>query len=177
MASNNPAINAAPLILRPWKFSDTNALVRHANNPKVSANLRNRFPYPYTPAHAQAWLARCAGVTDRPHDFAIEFEAEAIGGIGLEFLSDVHRMTAEIGYWLGESMWGRGFATTAVKAVTSYAFAAFELYRLQAMVFEWNLASARVLEKAGYSFEGRFRNYVVKDDRVGDALIYAKLCP
>jgi RimJ/RimL family protein N-acetyltransferase len=170
-------IDAPPLILRPWKSSDADALVRHANNPSVCANLRDRFPHPYTPADARAWLARCAGIIDKPHDFAIEFEAQAIGGIGLEFLSDVHRMTAEIGYWLGESMWGRGFATIAVKAVTSYAFATFELRRLQAMVFEWNPASARVLEKADYSFEGRFRNYVVKDDRVGDALIYAKLRP
>jgi [ribosomal protein S5]-alanine N-acetyltransferase len=168
-------IHATPLILRPWKLSDAEALVRHANNPGVSANLRDRFPYPYTPADARAWLGQCSAASGAPHEFAIEFEAEAIGGIGLEFLSDVHRMTAEIGYWLGESMWGRGFATLAVNAMTDYAFASFELIRLQATVYEWNPASMRVLEKAGYSFEGRLRNHVMKANRVGDALLYAKL--
>ncbi len=168
-------ITAHPLILRPWRSSDADALVRYANNRKVWLNLRDRFPHPYSEADARAWLNLRAADTGDPINFAIEFEGQAVGGIGLEFLTDVHRMTAEIGYWLGEPMWGRGFATIAVNAVTRYAFATFELRRLQAAVFEWNPASARVLEKAGYSFEGRLRSYVVKDGRVGDALLYAKL--
>ncbi|HEV3109262.1 MAG TPA: GNAT family N-acetyltransferase [Candidatus Binataceae bacterium] len=168
-------INAGPLILRPWRFSDADAIVRHGNNRKIWLNLRDRFPHPYTDADARAWLALRAADIGDPHGFAIEFNAEAIGGIGLEVFSDVHRMTAEIGYWLGESMWGRGFATLAVKAVTEYAFATFQLNRLQAMVFEWNPASARVLEKAEYTLEGRLRNYIFKDNRIGDALMYARL--
>jgi RimJ/RimL family protein N-acetyltransferase len=168
-------INAGPLILRPWRFSDADAIVRHANNRKIWLNLRDRFPHPYTEADAHAWLALRAADSGHPHGFAIEFEGEAIGGIGLEFLSDVHRKSAELGYWLGESMWGRGFATLAVRAITDYAFATFELHRVQAMVFQWNPASARVLEKAGYMLEGRLRNYIFKDDRIGDALIYARL--
>lgn len=168
-------ITAHPLILRPWRFSDADALVRHTNNRKIWLNLRDRFPHPYTEADAREWLALRAADTGSPTNFAIEFEGEAIGAIGLEFFADVHRMTAEIGYWLGEPMWNRGFATIAVKAVTRYAFETFELQRLQAAIFEWNAASARVLEKAGYEFEGRMRNYVVKDNRIGDALLYAKL--
>jgi RimJ/RimL family protein N-acetyltransferase len=168
-------INAGPLVLRPWKFSDADALVRYANNRKIWLNLRDRFPHPYTENDARAWLTmRCADTGDS-HSFAIEFQGEPIGGIGLEFFIDVHRMTAEIGYWLGEPMWGRGFATVAVKAVTEYAFATFELRRIQATVYEWNPASARVLEKAGYTFEARLRNYVFKDNRIGDALMYAKV--
>ncbi len=168
-------ISAHPLILRPWRSSDAEALVRHADNRKIWLNLRDRFPHPYTEADARAWLELRAADSENLTNFAIDFAGEAVGGIGLEFLADVHRMTAEIGYWLGEALWGRGFATIAVKAVTRYAFETFELRRLQAAVFEWNPASARVLEKAGYSFEGRLRSYVVKDNRVGDALLYAKL--
>ena len=168
-------LDAAALILRPWRWSDADAIVRHANNRKIWLNLRDRFPHPYTEADAHAWLAGCAAEHGEPHNFAIELEGEAIGGIGLEFLSDVHRMTAEIGYWLAESVWGRGFATTAVKTVTQYAFATFDLRRVQATVFEWNPASARVLEKAGYALEGRLRSFIIKDGRVGDALMYAKL--
>lgn len=168
-------IKAHPLRLRPWRMSDGDALVRHANNRKIWLNLRDRFPHPYTVAAARAWLSLRSAETGSPHNFAIEFDGEAIGAIGLEFLSDVHRMTAEIGYWLGESTWGHGFATIAVKAITGYAFETFELHRLQATVYHWNPASARVLEKAGYTLEGRLRNYVVKDNRIGDALMYAKL--
>jgi ribosomal-protein-alanine N-acetyltransferase len=92
---------------------------------------------PYTDADARAWLAMQAAQQGEPHNFAIEFAGEAIGGIGLEFMTDVHRLTAEIGYWLGESMWGRGFATIAVGAVTRHAFATFGLRRVQATVYEW----------------------------------------
>jgi ribosomal-protein-alanine N-acetyltransferase len=168
-------LKADPLIIRPWRDSDAGALVRHANNRSIWLNLRDRFPHPYTDADARAWLAMQAAQQGEPHNFAIEFAGEAIGGIGLEFMTDVHRLTAEIGYWLGESMWGRGFATIAVGAVTRHAFATFGLRRVQATVYEWNPASARVLEKAGYVLEGRLRNYVVKDGRVGDALMYARL--
>ncbi len=93
--------------------------------------------------------------------------------LACSFFTDVNRLTAEIGYWLGEPFWGRGFATVAVKAVTEYAFATFDLQRVQATVFEWNPASARVLERAGYTFEGRLRSSIVKSGRIGDALMYA----
>jgi RimJ/RimL family protein N-acetyltransferase len=168
-------LDADPLILRPWRSADGAALVRHANNRKIWLNLRDRFPHPYTQADANGWLALRAADTGDPHNFAIEFEGDAIGGIGLEFFTDVHRMTAEIGYWLAEPMWGRGFAPLAVKAVTHYAFATFDLRRLQATVYEWNPASARVLEKAGYTLEARLRNYIFKDNRICDAWMYAKL--
>jgi [ribosomal protein S5]-alanine N-acetyltransferase len=168
-------INAPPLVMRPWRASDLEALVRYANNRKIWLNVRDRFPHPYTAADAHGWVARCADDEVAPHNFAIEFQGGAIGGIGMEFFDDVHRLTAEIGYWLGEPFWARGFATRALKAVTQYAFATFDLRRIQATVYEWNPASARVLEKAGYTLEGRLRNYIVKDGRVGDALIYAIL--
>jgi len=82
----------------------------------------------------------------------------------------VFRRSAEIGYWLGEPFWGRGIATEALGAMTEYAFAHFDICRLEAGVFEWNPASARVLEKNGYVLEGRARLGVVKDGRLGDRL-------
>jgi [ribosomal protein S5]-alanine N-acetyltransferase len=168
-------ISAPPLILRPWRAADAPALLRYANNRKIWVNVRDTFPNPYTSEDAQQWLARCASAIGEPATFAIEFEADAIGGVGLQFFADVHRLTAEIGYWLGEPFWGRGFATSALRAVTEYAFATFDLHRVQATVFEWNPASARVLEKAGYTFEGRLRGSIIKDGRIGDALMYARL--
>ena len=87
---------------------------------------------------------------------------------------DVHRGTAEIGYWVAEPFWGRGIGTAAARFIADYAFRAYPLLRLEARVFEWNGASARVLERADFQLEARLRQAVTKDGRVGDALLYAR---
>ena len=112
-----------------------------------------------------------------PLNFAIVLDGEPIGGAGLEPQLDVNRLTAEIGYWVAEPHWGKGIATEAARRLTEYAFEAFPFERLEAAVFEWNPASCRVLEKAGYRREGKLRRSVVKDGRIGDAFVYAKLRP
>ena len=96
-----------------------------------------------------------------------------VGSIGLTLQEDVHRRSAEIGYWLGEPFWGRGIMSEAVPAFTAYAFATFDVCRLYATVFEWNPASARILEKAGYVLEGRLRKSVTKDGRIIDQFLFA----
>jgi len=158
--------------VRSWQWRDRDAIVRYANNRKVSINLRDRFPYPYTARDARDWLD--VVVDQKPlTDFAIDVASEAVGGIGFTPQHDVERRSAEIGYWLGEPFWGRGIASEALSVVTEYAFANFDLCRLYAHVFDWNGASARVLEKAGYEFEGRLRKSVTKDGQTIDQLIYA----
>ena len=79
----------------------------------------------------------------------------------------------EIGYWLAEPFWSRGIMTLAARAMTDYALAEFNLVRMYATVFDWNPASTRVLEKAGYSLEGRLRKSAVKDGKLVDQLLYA----
>jgi len=90
-------------------------------------------------------------------------------------LDDVDCKTTEIGYWLGEPFWGRGIATAALKQTTEYAFQTFGLERIQAHVFAWNPASARVLEKCSYVLEGRLRHSIFKDGRLTDSLLYARI--
>ena len=158
--------------VRSWKWSDVEAIVRHANNRNVWINLRDRFPYPYTASDARRWLESVVGFQPETN-FAIAVGDEAVGGIGFSIQYDVARRSAEIGYWLGEEVWGRGIATDALLAVTDYAFANFDLCRLYANVFAWNPASARVLGKAGYSFEGRLKRSVTKDGQTIDQLMYA----
>jgi ribosomal-protein-alanine N-acetyltransferase len=162
--------------LRGWLADDVPSLVRHANNRNVWRNLRDRFPNPYTLADAQAWVA-IAGHRVPETGFVIAVAGEAVGGIGIELQTDIYRRSAEIGYWLGESFWGRGIATEAVRAMSEHAFAEFDLCRLYAKVFEWNPASARVLEKAGYTLEGRLRQSVTKDGQTIDEMLYARLRP
>ena len=161
--------------LRRWRMEDCERLAELADNRKIWLNVRDRFPYPYGVEEAEAWIKHCDGEQEPVSQFAIEAEGILVGGVGFEALSDVNRIGAEIGYWIGEPYWGRGIATSALHEASRRAFAGFPFERLQAMVFEWNGASMRVLEKAGYHREGRLRRSVVKDGQVIDSVIYARL--
>ena len=158
--------------VRSFEWRDREAIVRHGNNRKVSINLRDHFPYPYTDRDARNWLELAIGAEPETN-FAIDVAGEAVGSVGFTLLSDVDRRSAEIGYWLGEGFWGRGIATEALITVTSLAFTNHDLCRVFAHVFDWNPASARVLEKAGFTFEGRLRKSVTKEGRTIDQLMYA----
>jgi len=158
--------------VRNWQNSDADSLVEHANDPAVSSRLRDAFPYPYTAADAHLWI-EFASSAEPVTNFAIVVDGQAVGGIGLRLQEDVHRRSAEIGYWLGRQFWGRGIATEAVRAVTEFGFTTLDLCRIYAGVFEGNAASARVLEKAGYTYEARLRKAVFKNGEILDKLIYA----
>jgi RimJ/RimL family protein N-acetyltransferase len=160
--------------LRAWRAGDEASLARHANNRKVWINMRDVFPHPYTAEDARWWVER-GSRGEGLVNWAVVVGAEAVGGFGLIRKGDVERRTAAVGYWLGESYWGRGIATEALRAVTDWAFAHLDVVRLEAGVFSWNPASARVLEKAGYTLEARHRQAVTKDGRTTDQLLYARL--
>jgi RimJ/RimL family protein N-acetyltransferase len=160
--------------VREWRPSDVDSLVAQANNIKVWRNLHDAFPHPYTRADAESWIEK----TSAQHAdtvFAITVDGKAVGGIGFHRGVDVHRLTATIGYWLGEAYWGRGIASEALRAVTEHAFANFDFERLEAYVFEWNVPSTRVLEKAGYTREARLRKKVTKEGRTADCFLYARV--
>ena len=167
-------LGVAGAVVRPYRAGDEASLAHHANNRKVWINLRDRFPHPYTLSDAERWIAMVA--TQQPEtNFALAIGDQAVGGIGFELKSDVDRRTADIGYWLGEAYWGKGVMTAAVKAMTEYAFATFDLCRLQAGIFAWNGASMRVLEKVGYSCEAQLRRAATKDGKTIDVYLYAML--
>jgi [ribosomal protein S5]-alanine N-acetyltransferase len=160
--------------LRPWREDDAAALVHHANNRKVWLNLRDRFPHPYTIEEAHQWLER-ASKLEPETAFAIEVSGEAAGGIGLEPQQDIESLSAEIGFWLGESHWGKGIMTAALRYVSDRALSGGSLVRLYGSVLEWNPASMRVLEKAGYQREGVLRKAAIKDGRIVDRILYARV--
>lgn len=162
------------ILIREFREDDIESLVEQADNPNVSRNLEDRFPYPYTVADAHKYLAEVAE-QDPVTSFAIANHTGVIGGIGLHLREDVYRVTAELGYWLGADYWGRGIATRAVRAVTEWAFDTFPLERVQARIFSSNPASARVLEKAGFTREGQLRRSVLKLNLVMDLIVYAIL--
>lgn len=166
-------LDCGPCTIRSWRYGDEKTLPRHANNREVWLNLRDRFPHPYTPADARQWIRHIVGLTPETN-FAIDVDGEAVGGIGLQLHDDVERCSAEVGYWLGESYWGRGIATAALQSVTAYAFKEFQLTRVYALPFARNASSARVLEKAGYICEGVLRRSAIKDGVILDQLMYAR---
>ena len=165
-------IPIAPWKLRPWQPGDEAALVKYGNNRAIWRNLGDRFPHPYTAKDAEDWV-KSSNDSNPATYLAIATPDEAIGSIGLRLQDDVHFRSAELGYWLGEPFWGQGIGTKAVRAFSQYAFDNFDLIRLFAIVFEWNPASARVLEKAGFTLEARMRKSATKDGCTVGELLYA----
>lgn len=161
-------------IIRGWKKGDEVSLQKHADNPKVSACLMDRFPSPYTIDEAELWVNSLLD-QDPLVNFAIAVNDQVMGGIGLEPRQDVYRKTAILGYWLSEELWGRGIMPEAVKLITNYAFTELDFIRIQASVYSKNPASMRVLEKAGYTKEGIMRNAVIKNGVIMDEHLYAIL--
>jgi len=159
--------------VRPWRLEDAESLARHANNRNVWIALRDFFPHPYTIEDAHTFLKSV--ISSEPVTlFCLEANGAAVGGIGIRIGADVHRQTAELGYWLSQEFWGRGIMTEAVADFTDFCFKEFQLRRIYAEPFANNPASARVLEKAGFIFEGRLKNNVLKDGKLLDSLLYAR---
>ncbi len=158
--------------LRDWSLSDCGSVARHANNIHVWNNVRDRFPYPYTINDAAVFISSIISKSRPAVDRAIDVDGEAVGGIGLVLQQDVERISAEIGYWLGESFWNKGIMTEAVKQMTKYAFVNFPLSKLYAPVYEYNLASMKVLEKAGFQKEGILKKAAIKNGKVVDLHYY-----
>jgi [ribosomal protein S5]-alanine N-acetyltransferase len=160
--------------IRNWRLDDAESLAKHANNRKVWITLRDRFPHPYTIDDAKDFLKRATLEDGRERFYCIEIDGSAAGGIGLIPGEDVYRLTAEFGYWLGEEFWGQGIMSEVVPAFANYCFEKFSLNRMFASAYANNPASARVLEKSGFVFEGRLRKNVIKDGQILDSLLYAR---
>lgn len=155
-----PRIETPRLRLRAFRLADAAEVQRLAGDPQVAEGTL--LPHPYEGGTARAWIwDQALEFTEgRSISFAIERAEDGalMGAIGLEV--DRVGACAKLGYWLGRAYWGRGYATEAVTAVLGYGFAVLELERIFAPRFRWNVASARVLAKAGLAQEGSRREYV-----------------
>jgi [ribosomal protein S5]-alanine N-acetyltransferase len=161
-------------IIRNWHIQDAPSIAKYANNRKIWINLRDAFPYPYSLEDAEAFIARLIEA-DPVTIFAIATKAEAISSIGLMLGKDVHRFTAEIGYWLAEPYWGKGIMANAVQFLAAWAFRELKLHRISAEPYSTNTASHRVLEKAGFTREGVLRSSAFKDGKILDQFVYSQI--
>ena len=160
--------------LRSFELTDIDRLAEIANNRNISINLRDGFPFPYTVIDAKNFIRNC--MKQNPNTtFAIEYEGEYVGNIGLVKGTDIYRKSAEIGYFIGEPYWNKGIVTQAVNLITAFGFEILDIERIHTGVFDYNLASQRVLEKCGFQREGLFRKSIFKAGRICDEIRYSKL--
>lgn len=158
--------------LRTWKQEDLSDLVHNADNPKIAERLTDAFPSPYTLEKGQEFLDRV--MKQEPCEvLAIDLNGKVIGNIGIHPQSDVNRLNAELGYFIGEEFWGKGYAVEAIKLMVYYGFKNFPIERIFARPFGSNLASQRVLEKAGFILEAQIDGILIKNGKIEDELIYA----
>jgi [ribosomal protein S5]-alanine N-acetyltransferase len=162
------------ITLRPWTMDDAKVLAEIANNRNIADQLQDLFPFPYSKKDARKWLKTTLLIVP-PRNFAIIADNKVAGNIGIIPKEDIHRINAEIGYFLSEKYWGRGIACRAVKALTSYAFSNFDIVRVYAETFSDNLRSRRTLEKAGFILEANLKSNIIKNGIVKDSCIYSIL--
>lgn len=162
--------------LREWRPEDAPSITRYADDPQVAANLRDIFPAPYHLPDAREFIQSCMAADEGQAIFrAISVNGQAVGSIALTRGTDVYRLSAELGYWLGREFWGRGIMPAAVEEMCRLGFHRWDIVRIFAEPYAHNAASRRVLEKAGFHLEGVMARGVVKNGQLHDYCMYAKL--
>lgn len=163
-------------VIRRWRIEDTKNLAKSLNNKKVLDNLRDGIPYPYTIEDAKEFvMAMLNADPETVYAFAITVDDQAIGSIGVFRQGNIHSRTAEMGYYLAEPYWGKGFGTSAVTQMCDYIFRHTDILRIYAEPFAHNDASCRILEKSGFQYEGTLRQNAVKNGVVLDMKMYSIL--
>lgn len=162
--------------LRAWRAEDAEPLAQAADNPHIAGNLRNVFPNPYALENAVWYINDCiARAGGKQIDYAVVVDGRAAGGISVTVKDDVYEKSAELGYWLAEEYWRNGIMSRAVRQICKEAFAAFDIVRIFAEPFADNAGSRRVLEKAGFTYEGTMRNGVYKNGKIRSYCMYSVL--
>ena len=162
--------------IRKWNLSDASDLANALSNKKIQDNLRDGLPYPYTEKDGSDFIsAMLSADENETFAFAITVDDKVIGSIGVFRQSNIHRQTAELGYYIAEEYWGKGIMTEIVKQTCKCVFEKSDIIRIYAEPFAHNIASCRVLEKAGFKYEGTLRSNAVKNGKVIDMKLYSLL--
>jgi len=164
--------------LRPWKTEDAPDLAAAINNKNVLDNLRDGIPSPYTQQDAVEYITGALNAEkDSQYAFAITYDGKVVGSICVFRKDNVHRFTAELGYYIAEPYWGKGIMTDAIRQICDFVFESTDIIRIFAEPYASNTASCRVLEKSGFQLEGLLRQNAVKNGISMDMKMYAILKP
>lgn len=170
------ACKSMKCVIREWKIEDKKQLAENLNNKNVLNNLRDGLPYPYTEEDAAFYINMMLSADkDKTFAFAITVDDKVIGSIGVFRQDNIHNRTAELGYYIGEAHWGKGYMTSAVKQICDYVFNNTDIIRIFAEPFSYNIGSCRVLEKSGFTYEGTLKNNAYKNGRFLDMKMYARV--
>lgn len=160
--------------IRKWRISDAADLALAVSNKKVQDNLRDGLPYPYTEQDGAEYIqAMLSADENKTFAFAVTADDKAIGSISVFRQENIHRRTAELGYYIAEEYWGKGIMTEAIKQICEYVFQNSDIIRIFAEPFADNKASCRVLEKAGFQLEGILKSAAIKNGKIIDMKIYS----
>lgn len=159
--------------LRVWQKDDAQQLAAIANNKNIWSNVLDSFPSPYTVMDALQWINKES--TAQPvTKFAIEFQGNVVGGIGMILNDDVYRNTVELGYFVGETFWGKGIATNAIQTIVEHIQKNYSVNRVMARVYAYNKASMKALQKAGFHLEGIQEKAAIKNNLLLGVFVWVK---
>ncbi len=155
---------------------DKSSLIRYLNDLDIYKNTSN-IPHPYTSKDATWWINHVRDKTRESRklsNFAIrDKNLNLIGGIGFHLKYGIKSHKDEFGYWLAKDFWNKGIMTKVVKKFCEMGFKENNLIRIEAIVFENNTPSAKVLEKNGFTKEGLLKKYLVKDSHALNVILYS----
>lgn len=174
----NPELLTPRLKLRKLTLADAFDVYAYARDPEVAAftSWQPHADVADAEAYIRYELGRYAARQAATWAIADRHTGRVLGCVGYVQEVAAHKK-AEIGYVLAREAWGQGLMTEAVEAVLAHAFGALGLHRVEAYCKVENLASARVMAKAGMREEGVLRGYVWKDGRPRDVRMHAILAP
>ncbi len=177
LAWRPPTLTTARLTLRAFTDADAQPLFEHAKNPNVArytlwdahASVADTVMF----VHDYAVLRYLEGMAE-PYAITISPDPKPVGACGCFWAAKPHQ-TMELGYWIAEPFWGKGYVVEACRAVLNFAFAEYGPERMQARVIEGNVASERVLAKLGFRYEGVLRRSLLRRGHFEDVRMYAML--
>lgn len=175
-ARSIPTLETSRLLLRPFALDDA-PVVQQLAGARSIADMTLNVPHPYEDGMAEHWIAMHRGSFELgvllPLAVTLRESGELAGAISLKI--DPESSRAELGYWLGEPYWGRGYCSEAAEAIVRHGFEVLRLNRIHASHFARNPASGRVLQKTGMRREGVAREHVRKWDQYEDLVLYGLL--
>ena len=159
--------------------SDKPALIKYISDKEIADNTMT-IPYPYTEKDADWWLNHIEENNKQwgqQTQWAIRSpEGEFSGSIGIMLSkSPIFKHRVEIGYWMGKPFRNQGITSAAIKALSDHCLEKLDFLRVQAFTYDYNIASGRVLEKAGFEKEGFLKRSHFKNGVYLDSVLYAKL--
>ncbi|MCX6169249.1 MAG: GNAT family protein [Ignavibacteriales bacterium] len=171
-----PQIETERLILRKLSLADVNDIFEYASNPEVSEFLPWETHKTIEDTHFFLELVEAQFNESNIIVLGIELKAEKklIGTIALRNWDKADRCI-DLGYVISNNYWNKGFTTEAVKVVIKYGFEELNANRVEAHCDENNIASYRVMEKAGMKYEGTLRQKVLMKNKFVNMRFYSVL--